>query len=275
MNYEQSQVNKLGYAQDRGYAVQIENRDNGKATKHLLANAHQVARIGGILAEGSEDAETPPRDVHIRHAQMFADMLYAMNVRSGDGSSDAMCAYASERVVNGQPASAYAHVRAAMRWAVTQAVGDALADNVMEIHLDCGESVEYCVEYAERDYAEAHRHRMTPEKADENQGCWVEGSHGWRAPAVLVNKATEWGMKLEADDRALVDHYLAGNVTDVTLPSGSTVKGSDVGDCVTELSDRAEEWLNENVAPAGWTFGWVDAGEFFLWPDAQWEELNN
>jgi len=273
-NYEQSQVEKLGYASNQGYTVVIENRENGRQTKHLLANASQVARIGGILAEGSEDAETPARDVHIRHAQMFADMLYALNARDGDGSSDAIGAYASERSdENGHPVTAYAHVRAAMRWAVAQIAPD-LADEVMEAFSDCGESVRYCLERVEREHAKANKHRMTLEVAEQQRGCWVEGSRGWTAPGVMINKAADWGFPLDDNDRALVDHYLAGEATHLTLPDGEHVDADDLRECVAgrgELSDRATDWLNEHVAPEGWTFGW-SGGEFFLLPESEWDE---
>lgn len=48
---------------------------------------------------------------------------------------------------------------------------------------------------------------------------------------------------------------------------------SDVGEYVTGqglLAESAEAWLNANVAPDGWAFGWHD-GEFMLWPDSDWQ----
>lgn len=264
-NFEQSEVDALGYADGTGYTVKIHNRDKDKQTKHLRANAHQVARIGSILAEGSEDAETPAHDVHIRHAQMFANMLYAMNARS-DGTNPAVDAYAWERSDDGHPVTAYAHVRAAIRWSVAQLM-PLYADQVMETLLDSGESIAYCVAYVEMQ----NRHRMTPEQADKERGCWVEGSRGWTAPGVLIDKAAGWGFPLDDDDRALVDHYLAGDGTEVTLPNGETVQPDDVGEFVTELADKATDWLNENVAPENWSFGWVD-GEFYFWPESQWDD---
>lgn len=122
---------------------------------------------------------------------------------------------------------------------------------------------------------------MSPEEAASKAGCWLEGSRGWTAPGYLVAMAQERGMPLDDDDRLIVETYLAGDwpaeLDTLTLPSGETVSKSDVGDYVTDPSDglahKAEEWLNANVAPEGYAFGWHD-GEFFLWADAQWEELN-
>lgn len=36
-------------------------------------------------------------------------------------------------------------------------------------------------------------------------------------------------------------------------------------------SEEAEDWLNDNVAPEGYHFGWWE-GEFFLQPDSWWLE---
>jgi hypothetical protein len=74
-------------------------------------------------------------------------------------------------------------------------------------------------------------------------------------------------MPLDAD-RVIVDAYLEGRVM-VELTGGEFV---DSHDCAAELADKAEAWLNEHVAAAGWSFGWTD-GEFFLWPASEWEHV--
>jgi hypothetical protein len=38
-----------------------------------------------------------------------------------------------------------------------------------------------------------------------------------------------------------------------------------------DLADVAERWLNDRIAPDGYSFGWHD-GEFFLWTTAEWED---
>jgi hypothetical protein len=41
---------------------------------------------------------------------------------------------------------------------------------------------------------------------------------------------------------------------------------------VYNLSDEAEEWMNDNVAPEGFAFGWHD-GEWFLWSIKEWQDV--
>ncbi|HEX5522805.1 MAG TPA: hypothetical protein VFX53_05125 [Pedococcus sp.] len=113
-------------------------------------------------------------------------------------------------------------------------------------------------------------HRMSPEDAAEQAGCWLEGSRGWTASGELVNIAARHGMPLSLDDRAVVDAYLA-RADAITLSDGSTRDASDITGLVIdqgELADTALDYLNEHVAPEGYAFGWRD-GEFFLWTDEQ------
>jgi hypothetical protein len=123
---------------------------------------------------------------------------------------------------------------------------------------------------------------ITTEYAEAHSGCWLEGSRGWTAPGLLVAMAEERGMPLDDDDRKVLEVYMAGDwpaaLETLTLPSGEKISKSDIGDFVTDRSDglatKAEAWLNENVTPDGWSFGWHN-GEFYLWSDAQWEEVND
>ena len=110
---------------------------------------------------------------------------------------------------------------------------------------------------------------LTESEALAAQGCWLEGSRGWRAAAPLVDIAAGYGMPVDEDDRTILAAYMDSRDT-VTLASGESV---DSQDCTIELTDRAEAWLNEHVAPAGWSFGWSD-GEFFLWTDADWSNVD-
>ena len=41
----------------------------------------------------------------------------------------------------------------------------------------------------------------------------------------------------------------------------------------SEMVDLYEQWMNEYIAPEGFSFGWHD-GEFFLWSDQTWNEEN-
>lgn len=117
-------------------------------------------------------------------------------------------------------------------------------------------------------------HRMSPAEAEKQQGCWLEGSRGWTASGELVNIADRHGMPLDDDDRAVVEAYLDEERTGtVELSTGELVGYDEIMSAVADqdgLAEKAEKWLNENVAPDGWAFGWRD-GEFFLWSDSEWE----
>lgn len=106
------------------------------------------------------------------------------------------------------------------------------------------------------------------------RGCWIEGSRGWRGTGYLVQIAEEYGMRLSKDDREIVTSYMQ-SADSVTLSTGETLDATEISGAVIdqgELADRAEQWLNDKVAPKGWAFGWVD-GEFFFWPDEEWQEI--
>jgi hypothetical protein len=104
------------------------------------------------------------------------------------------------------------------------------------------------------------------------RGCWLEGHRGWTASGHLVDIAESYGMPLDDDDRAIVAAYLA-SAESVTLSTGEVLDDDGIRGAVIdqgELADRAEEWLNDNVAPEGWAFGWHD-GEFYFWSASTWE----
>lgn len=64
------------------------------------------------------------RAVHIAHVQTFADLLDRLNRESGQ-PGEAWGMYAHEHYNDsGQPVTVYAHVKAAMRLAMSAAVGD-------------------------------------------------------------------------------------------------------------------------------------------------------
>jgi hypothetical protein len=93
----------------------------------------------------------------------------------------------------------------------------------------------------------------------EDAGCWVDGVRGWHALAyMVVNLATHrCGYPLSDEDRAMVELYDAGQ--------------RDLTDEVHEIADEAEAWLNEHVAPDGYTFLWID-GDFCLIDDEELPE---
>lgn len=102
--------------------------------------------------------------------------------------------------------------------------------------------------------------RLTPADA----GCWIAGHLGHYGILRVVEIAAEHGMGVSADDARAMTAYREGNL--VTDANGGLI---DQYEIVVDLSDEAERWLNDNVAPEGFTFGWHD-GEFYLWSDDDW-----
>lgn len=86
-------------------------------------------------------------------------------------------------------------------------------------------------------------------KASPNEaGCWISGSLGIYAIQELITIAA-----------------IHGYIT------SESYKNNKDKDSEVEMweADEAEDWLNDNVAPEGYQFGWAD-GEFFLMPYMWW-----
>jgi hypothetical protein len=83
------------------------------------------------------------------------------------------------------------------------------------------------------------------------RGCYIEGSWGQYAFGRLCVLAESFGWKNE---------YM---ITE------SSINDFDL-DFLIEIADNAEQWLNDNAAPKDHSFGWFD-GEFYLWPDQEWQ----
>lgn len=92
-------------------------------------------------------------------------------------------------------------------------------------------------------------------KADpKDAGCWIDGHAGHYSSAHLILIAKDWGWEdQEAIDMAV--DYFKGE-----YPEG-----------LFDAADDAELYLNENVAPEGYSFGWFQT-EFFLWKNETWDE---
>jgi hypothetical protein len=96
-------------------------------------------------------------------------------------------------------------------------------------------------------------------------GCWVEGSWGQYGLAHLVNKAESHGYPVpEVID--LADRKMASMGR-----SGAEGLSLDEEEVLSDAADEVTRWLNDNVAPQGYSFDWWE-GEFYLWPDWQWED---
>lgn len=94
-------------------------------------------------------------------------------------------------------------------------------------------------------------------------GCWVDGHRGIYGVTDVIEIAETLGFELSDDDKQAVNDY-----------NGAADWGMDdstASEWVFDLSDRAESWLNDYVAPDGYWFGWHD-GEFFLSSAEWWAE---
>ena len=101
-------------------------------------------------------------------------------------------------------------------------------------------------------------------------GCWIDGHWGRYGTPRLIEIAQDHGMVLDRDDEGALKSY----GLDIEDFRGEDNELHDAAEWVIGqggLGDFAEEWMNENVAPDGFYFGWND-GEFFLWDTETWEE---
>ncbi len=96
-------------------------------------------------------------------------------------------------------------------------------------------------------------------------GCYVDGHWGQYGIAHMVDRATEFGF----EDVGLED--IAGRHLACIGPSTAEPITDDEHQALSDAAGDVEQWLNDNVAPEGHSFGWYE-GEFYLWPDAQWED---
>jgi len=101
--------------------------------------------------------------------------------------------------------------------------------------------------------------------APDDAGCWIDGHWGQYGAARLVNIAIDHGF---------VDPY-ASDLASRHLAAAGLSAAPDLTDDEFEqlmyVSDVAEVWMDEYVAPAGFSFGWLD-GEFFLQSEEWWAE---
>jgi hypothetical protein len=97
-------------------------------------------------------------------------------------------------------------------------------------------------------------------------GCWISSSRGRYVTSGLVWKAMEWGFPdVDDQDRRALEAYDRGD--DELVVDGEICFAYE---WVLDLADKAEDWLNEHVAPEGHHFDWHDC-EFFLWTDEEWQ----
>lgn len=95
----------------------------------------------------------------------------------------------------------------------------------------------------------------------DNFGVWVDGdARGWHAVGVMVLRAIAQGFPVTVVERVQLRHYEADQCRQCA---------EECSYVVADMARRAEDWLNEWVAPAACYFGWAD-GDFVLLPVAEW-----
>jgi len=99
-------------------------------------------------------------------------------------------------------------------------------------------------------------------------GCYCEGWWGQYSAAHMIMRASEFGYG-DQDPQAV---EMAGRKLD-EMDGGPGIS-LDEAEYLSEKAGEAGDWLNANVTPDGYRFGWCD-GEFFLWSDADWEEAGD
>lgn len=97
-------------------------------------------------------------------------------------------------------------------------------------------------------------------------GCLIDGHWGQYGIARVVMIANDLGWS----DGVAVE--LASRHLDSMGPSPWPDLSGDEYEWLINMADRAEEWLNDNIATGDNSFGWHD-GEFFYMPSDWWEEV--
>ena len=97
-----------------------------------------------------------------------------------------------------------------------------------------------------------------PKASAVDVGCWINGTWGHYAPTRLIEIAKENGFAVTHEEQQAINAYVDGDDGDYEM--------------ITYLSDQAEAWMNQEVAPGSHAFGWHD-GEFYLWSDKDWREV--
>lgn len=159
---------------------------------------------------------------------------------------------------------------------VFPATADGKVSDWLEVAGGRGISREEAIEDLARTVAAPKIIKATPEDA----GCYVDGHWGQYAVAHMINRAEEFGYGSAvhfgqgvtdelAEQQAIV--HLADRHIAAIGPSDAPGLTDAEYEALSEASDEVEAWLNEHVAPEGYSFGWFE-GEFYLWSDEAWDE---
>ena len=106
---------------------------------------------------------------------------------------------------------------------------------------------------------------MTARLLPVDAGCWIDGTWDAYGDARLVDIAHNLGY----DDALIVD--IAQRKLATMGPLSTPEVSDEDEELLSEAADKVAAWLNDNVAPQGYSFGWYE-GEFFLQSEAWWSE---
>lgn len=115
---------------------------------------------------------------------------------------------------------------------------------------------------------------MSNEKATPaDAGCWIDGHWGQYGVARMVKIAADHGYVDEAAQPPFATLDVVACASSVLRSIGPSEHEAtdDEWNCLDEACDDVEAWMNEHVAPEGFSFGWHD-GEFFLQSQEWWAE---
>lgn len=93
-------------------------------------------------------------------------------------------------------------------------------------------------------------------------GCIIDSASGWHAHVAMVEYAISKGYPMTEDDAQSLRTYREdrGDKTSDMIDQGG-------------LMERAEEWLNDNIAEDWHSFGWSsECGGFFYKSDEWWTQ---
>lgn len=96
-------------------------------------------------------------------------------------------------------------------------------------------------------------------------GCIFDGANGWHNNGRVIDLARNLGMFYTDHDEQILDAYNKDETSTITLGEGDDAEVVNTGDAVIgqyEMVDKAIGWLNDNIAPAGYAFGFDDG--FYL-----------
>lgn len=102
-------------------------------------------------------------------------------------------------------------------------------------------------------------------------GCWIDGHLGHYISAEVIRVAVLHGWNDLDALRAAEKYFQYNRSVNHIEPTWTPEEEGANAEFVYEVADEAVRWMNENVAPEGYSFGFFE-GEFFLWANTQWND---